>query len=287
MDVAMTESHAITIKQMLEAGAHFGHHTQVWNPRMKPFIYGARNGIHIIDLQKTLDMAQRAFQRVEAVVSQGMSVLFIGTKKQAQVIVADEAKRAQLFYVNHRWLGGTLTNFKTIRASIDRLHQVEEILKQGDESGYKKKELLLMQREVQKLNQALGGIRDMTSLPGLVYVVDPRKEHIAVREAKKLGIPIIAVVDTNCDPEDIDYLIPANDDAIKSIRLFTAQIADACLRGLVKRQLVIREQVQGSEKGSRETTIRGKGVAYVGSKDEYEGKLDGDYTQGEAEKEGQ
>ena len=280
----MTGQTDVTVKQMLEAGAHFGHHTHLWNPRMKPYIFGARNGVHIIDLQKTLDMAQRALQCIENVVSQGQFVLFVGTKKQAQVIIADEAKRAGMYYVNHRWLGGTLTNFKTIKASIDRLNELEEIQKQGDESGYKKKERLLMSKDISKLLRSLGGIREMTRLPGLLFVIDPRKEHIAICEAQKLGIPIVALTDTNCDPEGVDYLIPANDDAIKSIRLFTSMIADACLKGSEKRQEVIRSEVEDKDSSRREEVTGSKGVAYVAVADSYEGEAEGSYSLDDAEK---
>jgi small subunit ribosomal protein S2 len=287
----MSETSTMTVKDMLESGAHFGHHTHVWNPRMKPYIFGARHGIHIINLQKTLDLAQAAFDCIESVVSQGYSILFVGTKKQAQHIVADESIRAEMFYVNHRWLGGMLTNFKTIKASIDRLNDLEEILEKGDESGYKKKERLLMSKDVIKLKRSLGGIREMTKLPGALFIIDPRKEHIAIKEARKLGIPVMAVADTNCNPEGIDFLIPANDDAIKSIRLFMHQAADACLRGKVKRQAVIRDEVTAEDapRVARETNVKGATVsAYVGDKnkqDQFEGEAKGAFTQADAEKE--
>ena len=225
----MTE---ISMKQLLEAGVHFGHQTSRWNPKMKPYIFGARNGIHIIDLQQTVTM----FKEVEAVVrdiaASGGSILFIGTKKQAQDSVREEAERCAMFHVHNRWLGGTLTNFSTIRQSIDRLRKLEEM--ENDPKivdALTKKEMLGLKREKEKLEQSLGGIKAMRKLPDAIFVVDPKQEEIAVKEARKLGIPVIAVIDTNCDPDMVDHKIPGNDDAIRAIRLFCSSMADAVIEG--------------------------------------------------------
>ena len=222
----------ISMKQLLEAGVHFGHQTSRWNPKMKPYIFGARNGIHIIDLQQTVTM----FKDVEAVVrdlaASGGNVLFVGTKKQAQDAIREEAVRCGMFHVHNRWLGGTLTNFSTIRASIDRLRKLEEM--ENDPrivDALTKKEMLGLKREKDKLEQSLGGIKAMRKLPDAVFVIDPKQEEIAVKEARKLGIPVVAVIDTNCDPDMIDYKVPGNDDAIRAIRLFCSAIADAVLEG--------------------------------------------------------
>jgi small subunit ribosomal protein S2 len=222
----------ISMKQLLEAGVHFGHQTSRWNPKMKPYIFGARNGIHIIDLQQTVTM----FKEVEAVAKNlaaaGGHILFVGTKKQAQEAVKEEAQRCGMFYVHHRWLGGTLTNFSTIRQSIDRLRKLEEM--ENDPKiveALTKKEMLGLTREKEKLEQALGGIKGMRKLPDAIFVVDPKQEEIAVREARRLGIQVIAVIDTNCDPDMVDHKIPGNDDAIRAIRLFCAAIADAIIDG--------------------------------------------------------
>ena len=225
----MTE---ISMKQLLEAGVHFGHQTSRWNPKMKPYIFGARNGIHIIDLQQTVTM----FKDVEAVVRDiaacGGSILFIGTKKQAQDSVREEAERCGMFHVHNRWLGGTLTNFSTIRQSIERLRKLEEM--ENDEKiveALTKKEMLGLKREKDKLEQSLGGIKGMRKLPDAIFVVDPKQEEIAVKEARKLGIPVVSVIDTNCDPDMVDHKIPGNDDAIRAIRLFCAAMADAVIEG--------------------------------------------------------
>lgn len=222
----------ISMKQLLEAGVHFGHQTSRWNPKMKPYIFGARNGIHIIDLQQTVTM----FKDVEAVVrdlaASGGNVLFVGTKKQAQDAIREEAVRCGMFHVHNRWLGGTLTNFSTIRASIDRLRKLEEM--ENDPKivdALTKKEMLGLTREKDKLEQSLGGIKAMRKLPDAVFVIDPKQEEIAVKEARKLGIPVVAVIDTNCDPDMIDYKVPGNDDAIRAIRLFCSAMADAVLEG--------------------------------------------------------
>ncbi|OPZ59671.1 MAG: 30S ribosomal protein S2 [Deltaproteobacteria bacterium ADurb.Bin510] len=226
----------VSMKQLLEAGVHFGHQTPRWDPKMKPYIFGARNGIHIIDLQKTEKLFDKACENVRNIVSGGGKVLFVGTKKQAQDAIEEEAQRCGAFYVNHRWLGGTLTNFETIRHSIDKLKWLEDIIDNGTIEDYPKKEQLQMKRHKMKLDKALHGIKDMEVLPDLIYIVDPSREHIAVSEARKLGIPIVAIVDTNCDPTLIDYVIPGNDDAIRAIRLFTNKIADAVEEGRVAYQ---------------------------------------------------
>src|SRR5687768_8949797 len=219
----------VTMKQMLEAGVHFGHQTKRWNPKMKPYIFGARNGIYIIDLQKTVNMARAAFRFVADVTARGGAVLFVGTKKQAQDVIQEEATRAGQFFVTNRWLGGTLTNFKTIKQGIDRLKTLEKMREDGTFERLPKKEVASLEREREKLEKNLGGIKDLARLPGCVFVIDPKKEHITVHEASRLGIPVIGVVDTNCDPDGIDFVIPGNDDAIRSIKLFTSKIADAAL----------------------------------------------------------
>ncbi len=226
-----TQLTPITMKQLLEAGVHFGHQTRRWNPKMRQYIFGARNGIHIIDLQKTVRLFKTAYQFVFDTVAHGQPVLFVGTKKQAQDAVLEEAARCGQFYVNHRWLGGMLTNFSTIRKSVERLNQTSAILANPSATNYTKKELLDLSRYQDKLMRNLAGIREMRRLPGALFVVDPKKESIAVKEANKLKIPIVAIVDSNCDPDEIDYVIPGNDDAIRAIRLFASKVADACAEG--------------------------------------------------------
>ena len=221
----------VTMKQMLETGVHFGHQTRRWNPKMRPFIFGARNGIHIIDLQQTVKLFRVAYDKVVDTVAKGGKVLFIGTKRQAQEAVAAEAGRAHQFYVTNRWMGGTLTNFVTIQKSIERLKKLEAMFADGSINRYQKKEVLLLQRELDKLEESLGGIKDMDSLPQLAFIIDPNREDIAVKECRKLGIPIVAVTDTNCDPDLIDYVIPGNDDAIRAIKLFVGAFAEACIEG--------------------------------------------------------
>jgi small subunit ribosomal protein S2 len=232
----------ITMKQLLESGVHFGHQTRRWNPKMKPYIFGARNGIYIIDLQKTVRMFNVAYQFIVETVTAGDSVLFVGTKKQAVDSIVEESERCGMFRVTHRWLGGMLTNFQTIKNSIDRLKHLRTMKEDGSINRFPKKEILRMERETMKLDRNLGGIADMERLPGAVFVVDPRRENIAVAEANKLRIPVVAIVDSNCDPDPIDYIIPGNDDAIRSIRLFSSKIADACLEGKQKRE----EQLQAA-----------------------------------------
>ena len=222
----------ITMKQLLEAGVHFGHQTRRWNPKMKPFIFGERNGIHIIDLQQTIKYFEIAYEFVVNLVANGGKLLFVGTKKQAQETIREEAERCGMYYVNHRWLGGTLTNFRTIRQSVEKLKRIESWFEDGTIERFPKKERLKLERLKNKLEKNLKEIKDMESLPQAVYIVDPVYEEIAVKEARKLGIPIIAIVDTNCDPDLIDYIIPGNDDAIRAVKLLTSKIADACIEGL-------------------------------------------------------
>ena len=221
----------VSLRDLLEAGVHFGHQTRLWNPKMKPYIYGERNGIHIIDLQKTARSLIEATRFISATVSRGGTVMFVGTKRSAQEIVSEQAERSGMFYVNNRWLGGTLTNFQTVKKSIDRLVSLERARDDGRLDLLTKKEALDITRKIEKMDRSLGGIKKMKSPPGLMFVVDPKREHIAVREAQKLGIPVVALCDTNCDPDGIAHVIPGNDDAIKSIRLFTTAIADAILDG--------------------------------------------------------
>ncbi|MCK4425438.1 MAG: 30S ribosomal protein S2 [Deltaproteobacteria bacterium] len=221
----------VTMKQLLEAGVHFGHQTRRWNPKMKPYIFGARNGIYIIDLQKTVKLFKVAYEFVVETVAQDGKLLFVGTKKQAQDSIVEEAKRCEMPFVNSRWLGGMLTNFQTIQKGIDRLKRLEAMFEDGTIERFPKKEILRMDRLRQKLDRNLGGIKDMDSLPAAVFVVDSRNEQIAVKEANKLGIPVVAIVDTNCDPDGIDYIIPGNDDAIRAIRLISSLMADASLEG--------------------------------------------------------
>lgn len=221
----------IQMKELLEAGVHFGHQTRRWNPKMKPYIFGKRNGIHIVDLQKTLQHFEEAGEFVRELAANGRNVLFVGTKRQAQDAVREEAARCGMFYMNHRWLGGTMTNFRTIRKSIERLKEIEGALS-AEDSHLTKKERIGLERQRRKMERALGGIKDMEDLPDALFVIDTVHEHIAVKEANRLGIPVVAVVDTNCDPEEVDFPIPGNDDAIRAIRLFTSRIADNVLEGL-------------------------------------------------------
>ncbi len=221
----------VSMKQLLEAGVHFGHQTRRWNPKMKHYIFTERNGIYIIDLQKTVKLMDTAYNFVRDIVSDGGTVIFVGTKKQAQESIRSEAERCGAHYVNHRWLGGMLTNFKTIRKRIDRMLELEKMEVDGTFERLSKKEVLTLKNEKEKLMKFLSGIREMKGLPDAIYVVDPRKEKIAVAEARKLDIPVIAIVDTNCDPDEIDYLIPGNDDAIRAVKLITSVMADAILEG--------------------------------------------------------
>lgn len=219
----------ITMKQLLEAGVHFGHQTRRWNPKMDRYIYMERNGIYIIDLQQTVKKFDEAYAFVKDVVADGKGVLFVGTKKQAQETIKDEARRCEMYFVNQRWLGGMLTNYKTIRKRVSRLKELEKMEADGTFNLLSKKEVARLKNEAERLERFLGGIKNMDKLPGAVFVVDPRKEKIAVAEARKLGIPVVAIVDTNCDPDEIDYVIPGNDDAIRAVRLISSKIADAVL----------------------------------------------------------
>ena len=221
----------ISMKQLLEAGVHFGHQTRRWNPKMARYIFTERNGIYIIDLQKTVKKLEEAYNFVRDVATEGKPVLFVGTKKQAQDSVKEEAERAGAYYVNARWLGGMMTNFATIRRRIDRLKQLKAMEEDGTFDLLPKKEVIKLRLEIEKLEKFLGGIKDMKELPGALFIVDPRKERIAVAEAKKLGIPIVAIVDTNCDPDEIDYVIPGNDDAIRAVKLISATMANAIIEG--------------------------------------------------------
>jgi small subunit ribosomal protein S2 len=221
----------ISMRQLLEAGVHFGHQTKRWNPKMRAYIFGARNGIHIIDLQHTVKLFRKAYDFVVDLVARGDSILFVGTKKQAQDVIAEEAQRAGMHYVTNRWLGGTLTNFKTVKGSLDRMRAIEKMAEDGTFERINKKEVLGLQREHDKLEKSLGGLKNLGKLPGAVFIVDPHKEHIAVAEARKLELAVIAVTDTNCDPDVVDYVIPGNDDAIRAIKLFAGKIADAAILG--------------------------------------------------------
>ena len=221
----------ISMKQLLEAGVHFGHQTRRWNPKMKEYIFTERNGIYIIDLQKTVKKIEEAYNFIRDLAMEEKSVLFVGTKKQAQESIEQEAKRCDMFYVNQRWLGGMLTNFKTIQGRIARLRKIEQMELNGQFDLLPKKEVMQLKLEQEKLERNLGGIKEMKKLPGALFVVDPRKEHIAVSEARTLKIPIVAIIDTNCDPDEVDYPIPGNDDAIRAVKLITAKMADAVLEG--------------------------------------------------------
>jgi len=239
----------VNIKQLLEAGAHFGHQTSRWHPRMKRYIFTKRNGIHIIDLEQTVSMLRRACEFVKQVVSEGGNVLFVGTKKQAQETIEEETKRCGMYYINQRWLGGTLTNFATIQKRIDYLVRLEDQQARGEFSRLPKTEALKLEREIIRLNRLIGGFKEMTSLPAVLFIVDITKEKAALAEARKIGIPVVAIADTNCDPTEIDYPIPTNDDAIKAIRLISSKIADAVVEGKVGEALPLAEaeSIEGTE----------------------------------------
>ena len=221
----------ISMKQLLEAGVHFGHQTRRWNPKMAQYIFTERNGIYIIDLQKTVKKCDEAYMFIRNLAMEGKTVLFVGTKKQAQESIEEEAKRCGMYFVNNRWLGGMLTNFRTIRTRIERLNKIDDMEAKGEFDVLPKKEVAQLIREREKLTANLGGIREMKKLPGALFVVDPRKEHIAVAEARALGIPIVGIVDTNCDPDEVDYVIPGNDDAIRAVKLIAGKLADAIIEG--------------------------------------------------------
>jgi small subunit ribosomal protein S2 len=268
----------ITMKDLLEAGVHFGHQTRRWNPKMKDYIFGERNGIHIIDLQKTLKMFRDTARYVADTAAQGKTVLFLGTKRQAQEAIAEEARRCGMFYVNHRWLGGTLTNWATLQKSIKRLKLLKAMVEDGRMAALPKKEAARLDRELRHLHQNFEGIENMGALPDLMFVIDPNAEEIAVREARRMGVPVVAVVDTNCDPDMVNWPIPGNDDALRAIRLFTSKIADAVLTG---RQAF--EQSQIAEQKAEEGAASQEGVEYVDTSayEQYE-KQEGDYVEPEA-----
>lgn len=245
----------IPMKALLEAGVHFGHRTRRWNPKMKPYIFTERNGIHILDLQQTMARLEEAYSLVRDRVTAGGSILFVGTKKQAQESIAEEARRSEMPYVDQRWLGGTLTNFRTIRLRIEYLHQLEQRKANGEFEQLPKKEVLHLEREIVKLNRRLGGLREMQRLPALLFVADVRRESLAIKEANTLGIPIVAMVDTNCDPDPIDYPIPSNDDAIRAIKLMAGKIADAAIEGRAQRKA--EEPATGAAPGEAPETYLG------------------------------
>ena len=244
----------VAMKQLLEAGVHFGHQTRRWDPRMAEYIFQARNGIHIIDLQKTSKKLDEAYAFIKEQAEEGKTILFVGTKKQAQECVKEAAEKSGMFYVNERWLGGTLTNFKTIRKRIERLAELEKMQEDGTFDVLPKKEVILLKKEMDKLEKNLGGIKEMTQIPDVIFVVDPKKEHIAVQEARKLGIPLVGLVDTNCDPNDVDYVIPGNDDAIRAVKLVTDVLANAVIEGKQGESLEFEEEqpVVESEEPSME-----------------------------------
>jgi small subunit ribosomal protein S2 len=246
---------AINMKELLEAGVHFGHQTRRWNPKMKPYIFGSRNGIHIIDLQKTVNLFTEVYNFIVRTVADGYPVLFVGTKKQAHDSIIEESERCGMFYVVNRWLGGTLTNFQTIRKSITRLKELESMKEDGSINRYTKKEALRMEKERIKLEKNLGGIKNMDEAPGAVFIVDPKREHIAVKESKKLGIPVIAIADTNCDPDDIDYIIPGNDDAIRAVRLICSKIADACTEGHQLAEAKLKAEDETAQKAADDQSL--------------------------------
>jgi len=256
------------MRELLEAGVHFGHQSQRWNPKMKPYIYSSRNNIHVIDLHKSIPLIEKAYTFIKERVEANGSILFVGTKKQAQEAIAEEAKRCGMFYVNQRWLGGTLTNFKTLKKNIARLNDIEEMERNGTFEKLPKKEVATLKREHRKLERGLGGVRNMTQPPDIVFVVDSKKENIAIAEARKLGIPIVALVDTNCDPDEVDYPIPANDDAIRSIKLLTNLVAEAVLEGRqiaspqeTKEELIaVPEEIEEAEALGKEVSLEEAGV---------------------------
>jgi small subunit ribosomal protein S2 len=259
---------SLNMKELLEAGVHFGHQTRRWNPKMKPYIFGARNGIHIIDLQKTVNLFTPTSNFLTNIVSEGHSVLFVGTKKQAQESIVEESERCGMFHVANHWLGGTLTNFQTIKKSIARLKELDGMISDGTINRYTKKEALKMEKDLAKLEKNLGGIKDMDLLPGAVFIVDPKKEHIAVKESRKLGIPVIAIADTNCDPDDIDYIIPGNDDAIRAIRLICSKIADACIEGHNLAEEKLRAEAELKEKAEADEETEDETQKEVAPEDE-------------------
>jgi small subunit ribosomal protein S2 len=266
----------ITMKELLEAGVHFGHQTRRWNPKMKEYIFGERNGIHIIDLQKTLKMFRDASRFVGELSGQGKVILFVGTKRQAQGAIAEEARRCGMFFVNHRWLGGTLTNWATLQKSIKRLKTLKAMIEDGRMAQLSKKEAARLERELKHLNQNLEGVENMTALPDAMFVVDSHAEAIAVREARRMGVPVVGIVDTNCDPEQVNWVIPGNDDALRAIRLFTSKISDAVVEGRTA-----YEQTQiAEEKAAGAGAVDGEAVEYVDTSayESYE-KQEGDFVE--------
>lgn len=243
---------SVAMQDLLEAGFHFGHQTQRWNPKMKPFIYGEKNGVHIINLSKTVPMMNKALEKVQEVVANGKDLLFVGTKRQAQDIVAEQAQRCQMHFINLRWMGGTLTNFKTVKASINRLKKLEEGKADGAFESFKKNERLMIDREIARLEKPLSGIKNLVKTPGLVVLIDPQLEHLALKEAQKLNVPVIALTDTNCNPVEIDYVVPGNDDALKAIKLFCTKVADAVLVGLELRQAKALSEAKKKEEEKKE-----------------------------------
>lgn len=265
----------ITMKELLEAGVHFGHQTRRWNPKMKEYIFGERNGIHIIDLQKTLKLFREASRKVSEHTAQGRSVLFLGTKRQAQEAIAEEAKRCGMFFVNHRWLGGTLTNWATLQKSIKRLKTLKAMVEDGRVNTLPKKEAARLDRELKHLNQNFEGVENMTAPPDMMFVIDPNNEVNAVKEARRMGVPVVAVVDTNCDPDLVDWVIPGNDDALRAIRLFTSKIAEAVIAG---REQYERSQI-AEQKTAEGAVAAEEGVEYVDTSqyEQYE-KQEGDFV---------
>ena len=250
-----------SMRQLLEAGVHFGHQAHRWNPKMGSYIFGTRNNIHIVDLAQTVPMLHRALQAVSDTVAKGGRILFVGTKRQAQDAIAEEAQRCGMFYVNQRWLGGMLTNFATVKQSIDRLKRLDAMVADGTIDAYTKKEALQLGKDREKLEKTLGGIKGMHKLPGALFVIDPKNEEIAVQEAQKLGIPVVAIVDTNCDPDNINYIIPGNDDAIRAIRLLTSKIADAVIEGAQARDTRLQTENEGEEYAAEGTETAAEEVA--------------------------
>ena len=246
----------VAMKQLLEAGVHFGHQTRRWDPRMAEYIFQARNGIHIIDLQKTSKKLDEAYEFIRSQAEEGKNILFVGTKKQAQECVKEAAEKCGMFYINERWLGGTLTNFNTIRTRVERLNELERMEEDGTFDVLPKKEVVLLRKEMEKLNKNLGGIKEMTEIPDVMFIVDPKKEHIAILEAKKLNIPVVGLIDTNCNPNDVDYVIPGNDDAIRAVKLMTDVMANAVIEGRQGESFDTTEMVEeNSDEKSMEEVV--------------------------------
>jgi small subunit ribosomal protein S2 len=261
--------------ELLEAGVHFGHQTQRWNPKMKPFIYGARNGIYVIDLRKTTDLLDKAYAVVREFAAKNKNILFVGTKKQAADVVAEEAKRAGAYYINKRWLGGMLTNFETVRGRVNKLRELEEFIESGHIEKLPKKEVAQIQRQVSKLSKTLGGIKEMRGLPELIFVIDQQKEDIAIKEANKLNIPVICLADTNANPDGIDYLVPGNDDAIRSIQLLTSKFADAILEGKQLRENKAAEGKKIEEIKAEDAGVKSEEVKAEKAASEETAKVEG------------